>query len=125
MLVIAVPAITPLFAFTARAEVPACCRRGGKHHCMMLEAQQAAIAEGRQPILTQASERCPFQSKACPATRNSQTIAGDNSTSIANLIIQPTLPPQERRLQQISFQDSHQRRGPPAELPLSSPLIPA
>lgn len=118
LLVIAAPAIAPLFVLSATTggDVPACCRRNGKHHCMMSEAQRAAMSEGREHLVAQVGERCPFQPKASPATRNLQTIADADSAVFTGLVIHPVLTPQSRCLQRISFQDSHQRRGPPAEL---------
>src|SRR5664279_4850463 len=104
LLVIAAPAIAPLFvSATTNDGIPACCRRNGQHHCMMLEAQRVAMAEGRQHVASQIRERCPFQPKASPATRNSQTIADAKSTSIANFAIDPILRLQSRCLQRISF----------------------
>lgn len=127
LLVIAAPAIAPLFVLSATTgrDVPACCRRNGKHHCMMLEAQRAAMADGREHVVSLVREKCPFQPKASPATRSLQTIADADSAVLTDLVIRPALSPQSRCLQRISFQDSHQRRGPPAELPLSSPRTPA
>ncbi len=118
LLVIAAPAIAPLFVLSATTggDLPACCRRNGKHHCMMPEAQRAAMAEGREHRVAQVGERCPFQPKASPATRNLQTIADANSAVFAGLVIHPVPTPQSRCLQRISFHDSHQRRGPPSKL---------
>ncbi len=63
------PAASPLFAMgddAADAGVPACCRRNGKHHCMMSMAERAQSAETqgpRGPQLGTMQEKCPY----CPA----------------------------------------------------------
>ncbi len=83
---------------------------------MMLEARRAAMTEGREHLVSLVGEKCPFQPRAFPATQNLQTIVDADSAVFASLVIHPALAPQSRCLQRISFQDSHQRRGPPTEL---------
>lgn len=50
------PLIAPLFASAyAESSLPACCRRDGKHHCMMAEAMGQAPSRDRT-----VTEKCPY-----------------------------------------------------------------
>jgi len=63
--VFGLPFLLPLFTLSASAEMnlPACCRRGGKHHCMMSASERAKM-EGSQVAVHAPEEACP----CCPAT---------------------------------------------------------
>jgi len=58
------PFAASLFALTPQsdANLPACCRRGGKHHCMMSTAERRNLL-GDEPGFTAPPEKCPY----CPA----------------------------------------------------------
>ncbi|MGO8717601.1 MAG: hypothetical protein ACLQMO_00100 [Acidobacteriaceae bacterium] len=53
LLLTALLPLQPLLASAqADASLPACCRRNGAHHCMMLQAMMMAMADsGSQPIV--------------------------------------------------------------------------
>ena len=48
--------LTPLFAPDSEANLPACCRRSGKHHCAM---RMAGVALGGRTGFNTVSEKCP------------------------------------------------------------------
>jgi hypothetical protein len=56
------PAITPLFALQAQedANLPACCRRHGKHHCMMSMQDRQAMTASQDPQFAAPTEKCPY-----------------------------------------------------------------
>lgn len=53
------PLIAPAFASgTDDSQLPACCRRNGRHHCAM---EMAEVAQGNIPAgLATVSEKCPY-----------------------------------------------------------------
>jgi hypothetical protein len=54
--IFSLPLIAPAFASTPNeAELPACCRRGGKHHCAM--AAEMGKIPSRFHVV---SEKCPY-----------------------------------------------------------------
>jgi hypothetical protein len=65
--VIGSPLITSLLFAGARADLPVCCRRDGKHHCAM--GGMAATASSQAPSLKSFQPKCPFFPKpgALPA----------------------------------------------------------
>jgi hypothetical protein len=102
--------IAPFFASDSQANLPACCRRNGKHHCSMRRMGQLA---GDQPGFTTAAEKCPyFPSNASP-TNSSQYQATSASAFYAEFVSHPALVPQTEAQFRISSLRSHQKRGPP------------
>lgn len=97
----------PLFGATAsEASVPVCCRRSGKHHCMM----------SMNSHIRTVGERCPFHVLP-PAAMVVPTFAPSASASIfAEVVRHPAVAPQVEARQRISFDRSRQKRGPPASL---------
>ena len=100
--------LTPLFAPDSEANLPACCRRNGKHHCAM----RMAGVEGDRAGFNTVSEKCPCypigvivaHSTANPETRRQ------------------ILPAISRHLTGVAFPEayyrlwldrSHRERGPP------------
>ncbi|MGA9062724.1 MAG: hypothetical protein WB341_13785 [Terracidiphilus sp.] len=49
--------IAPVFGPDADANLPPCCRRHGKHHCMMRMMEQLG---GNRPDFTSVTEKCPY-----------------------------------------------------------------
>jgi hypothetical protein len=59
LLALSLPLIAPLFAFGAdESELPACCRRNGKHHCAMNMATMALASVPSRYLVV--SEKCPY-----------------------------------------------------------------
>jgi hypothetical protein len=92
---------------------PACCRRDGKHQCMMQ-------MEG-DPGTTQASappEKCPFSPHAWQVTQvqNHVIAPGVAGAIYAALQSHPACHLQSETQRRISFDRSRQKRGPPADV---------
>lgn len=110
MLVFSFPLIAPLFTSGPDdADLPACCRRNGKHHCAM--AGMMVQAESRYVTV---SERCPYSPFAhvalmlphyfVPDTRPPSSISGSG----------PSTPVRAAEAgYRISADRSRQKRGPP------------
>jgi hypothetical protein len=102
-------------ALASNSGVPACCRRNGKHHCGMLQAEklQAATQDVRA---TAPIERCPFQQKSLALAHHDLSATAIAATNTIALIQEPTAASQAECLRRISFDRSRQKRGPPVDL---------
>lgn len=115
--ILGLPMAVPLFAATATSEanLPACCRRSGKHHCMSGEIELGSKA----PLKTTFSapkERCPFAPKATALVH--RDVFGDR-VLVASFYSQQTYDAviaQTESKFRISRSRSRQKRGPPALL---------
>jgi hypothetical protein len=114
------PLVQPLFALTARSEanLPACCRRNGKHDCMMSMAERSQLAS-RDPEFRTPAEKCPYCPAATVAVVHGNTFLPPARQAIyAGLIAHPAVAVQTESKLRISRNRSRQKRGPPASLSL-------
>lgn len=102
--------ISPLFASdAAEASLPACCRRGGKHHCAL--SVEALSQHGKS--ISVIAEKCPF-TPAVPAVMHFSAIAPPTDGAVfAGLVSHPAVHAQTSAQYRISFDRSRQKRGPP------------
>jgi hypothetical protein len=102
--------IAPAFGPDADANLPACCRRGGKHHCTMHRMGQIG---GSQKGFTSVSEKCPY----CPASTCAVapvTYKPETGNALyIKLVSMPARASRTKVLYRISLFRSHQKRGPP------------
>jgi hypothetical protein len=117
--VFGLPFVSPLLAMTAKSEsnLPACCRKSGKHHCATSLGERTQLAD-KAPVFGAPVERCPH----CPAAI--AIIHGDifgppsAQAIFAGLIAHPAVSAQIESKLRISRNRSRQKRGPPATLSL-------
>jgi hypothetical protein len=111
LILFALPITLPLFgADAAAASVPACCRRNGKHHCMM------SMGSSRDSSLLIIWQKCPY-SVTPPAVSVLPSLAPSPSASIfAGVRRHPAAAAQVEARQRVSFDRSRQKRGPPASI---------
>lgn len=111
LMLFALPFATPLFGVNAaEAELPACCRRTGKHHCEM----KVVMAGQQGSLITTVGEKCPY-SVAPPAILAAAVYAPSASGSIfAGVARHPAVAAQVEAQLRISFDRARQKRGPPA-----------
>ncbi len=106
------PLMTPLFALasTSDANLPACCRRNGTHHCAMMMEQTAS----NDPSFASVPEKCPFYPRPATLVRiaHAQAQAEAYNTTASVAVTQIT-PPAETRSKAV-FPSPYQKRGPPA-----------
>jgi hypothetical protein len=106
----------PLLAASSNpsSNLPACCRRNGKHQCMMrmMEDDLGTRQVSAPP------EKCPLFPHTLPVTRvqNHVIASGVAGAIYAALQSHPACQAQSEAQQRISFDRSRQKRGPPAAL---------
>lgn len=105
------PLIAPVFtASINEANLPACCRRNGKHHCMMYW-----MAMGRVPWPYRTVEdKCPYSPFAHLSILLFHGYFGhDHPPAIAHSAVRAPRIRQAEAGYRISFSRSRQKRGPP------------
>jgi len=104
--------ILPVFAASVESNLPACCRKDGKHHCMMkMESRSASGAS-----FVAADKKCPYFPNST-ATTHVETFAPALSQAIfAGIIQHPAVSPQTEAGYRASYLRSGQKRGPPSSL---------
>jgi hypothetical protein len=102
--------IAPLFAPDAEASLPPCCRRHGKHHCVMQRLLALSGKPGGPPAL---QEPCPCQPSGGGAVQ-SRIYTTPAPRLFEPGFVQPaTLPERSETPRPIAFLDVHPQRGPP------------
>jgi len=103
----------PLLAASSdpQSNLPACCRRDGKHHCMMTMTQSPT--GGTQVY---AGSHCPYFPQSGVAVDVQQPATAPSATSAiyADLVSHPAVHAQTEARGRIAFDRSRQKRGPPA-----------
>jgi len=105
--------IAPLFGPDADANLPPCCRRNGKHHCMM---RMMGRLSGNRKNFSSATEKCPYFPANTYAIHSATNKPEHGEQFYAEAGRSTACFPQTEALFRISFPRSHQRRGPPALL---------
>ncbi len=105
--------IAPLFAPDAEANLPACCRRAGKHHCIMGAMQ---LPGSKDTGLTSISQKCPCLPESTGAIHSAKYMPEAGQRYYAEVVFHPGYAPQTSARSRMSLLRSHQRRGPPSPL---------
>jgi hypothetical protein len=109
------PLVAPALAAASASGVPACCRRNGKHHCGMLQAEKNQ-AESQDVRVSAPVEKCPFEQKSFGTAHHDLSTSAAAATNTIALAQEPTAASQAECLRRISFDRSRQKRGPPVVL---------
>lgn len=121
LLLFMLPLVSPLFATSATdANVPVCCRRDGKHHCIMMEAIAQRSSDSSKTKTASLHDRCPY-GVATSAVINLPFIPDEIQTAVlAGIVCSSAHPTPREALLSRSPDRSNQKRGPPSPvLPLS------
>jgi hypothetical protein len=114
------PMVAPALTTGAMGQstLPACCRRGGKHHCVMSpEVRALLLGESNGAIrLGTPPEKCPYRQHSLVAVHLQVFTPGAAATPAAFLLHEPSAVAQAECLRRISFDRSRQKRGPPSLL---------
>jgi hypothetical protein len=112
------PMVAPALASGAMGDsmLPACCRRGGMHHCMMSPEERATLIRELEGAVRFGTppEQCPYRQHAVVAAHLQVYTAGATATHAAFLLREPSIAAQGECLRRISFDRSRQKRGPPS-----------
>jgi hypothetical protein len=114
--VFGLPFVSPLLAMTARSEanLPACCRKHGKHHCMMSAVERDGLNDGT-PAFTAPLERCPYAPAAILGTHHPSKLASLSWQMIhADFATYAVGDADTRSKLHIACDRTHCKRGPPA-----------
>lgn len=114
------PMVAPALTTGAMGQstLPACCRRGGQHHCMMSTEERAFLMRELEGPLRFGTppEECPYRQHAVVAAHLQVYTPGATATHPAFLLREPSVMGQAECLRRISFDRSRQKRGPPVLL---------
>jgi hypothetical protein len=105
--------VLPAFSLPVENNLPACCRRAGKHHCMMRGAQ----TQSGQSFAT-VGVKCPYSSHLTMNSHHEGYTQPVTGSFYAELVHHPAQSPQTEASYRVSFDRSRQKRGPPVT-PLS------
>lgn len=100
----------PAFSPDAEANLPPCCRRHGKHHCMMRWMVQQ---ESGHPAFTTVTERCPYGPASVTAVHSSAYQPPVASSFYTGPGSQSAVAPPTAPVAGNTFLRGHQKRGPP------------
>jgi hypothetical protein len=105
----------PLLAssFHTDSTVPACCRRDGKHQCLM---QTSAPTFSSATAVFNTRERCPSFPKAITSAQNQQNALAAGARFYADLVSHPACTLQTEARYRIASDRSRHKRGPPVSL---------
>ncbi|WP_263366573.1 hypothetical protein [Edaphobacter bradus] len=109
------PFVSPLFALGADGggSLPVCCRRNGKHHCMMSTGERSTLAS-HDPQFRAPAEKCPYFPQALAAAHTNLYTAPTADVISAGLVSHPAGVAQTESKWRISRDRSRQKRGPPS-----------
>jgi hypothetical protein len=115
--VLFVPLFTTLFALTAQGEqrLPACCRRGGAHHCMEAMQKLESAGDGLQVGAIHAP--CPFYPHAVVSVSHAEPALVAASLLFAEVVSHPALHAQTEAWARVAEEGARHKRGPPAVRP--------
>jgi hypothetical protein len=111
----------PLLALATPTEqqsnLPACCRRGGKHHCAIQQANEH-LQPSAESTARSISGKCPYSPSTGMLAAHFETLSVSFCQAVLGFVLAaPTSQSQTEALYRISFSRSRQKRGPPSLLP--------
>lgn len=117
LLLIGLPLISPLFAMGSNAEsmLPACCRRGGEHHCMLSAAQKEELLHGEH--VTVIRSKCPLFPKATASNHHQQSAFEQSGLIFTEVLSTPEKIHQVEAWARFALEGARQKRGPPSVRP--------
>ena len=112
LLLFSLPLISPVLALTASsdANLPACCRRNGAHHCTMKVPPAAGIS------LSSIPQHCPAYPAVVTQFRHSDLSFQTASLIFAEIVSHPAIKLQTQARARVALDRARQQRGPPTDL---------
>jgi hypothetical protein len=115
LVIFSFPLISPVLALTSGsdASLPACCRRGGAHHCMLM---RTAESTGSAVSLTATPPRCPAFPAVVTPVKHGDLSFHAASLIFAEIVSHPAVRTQTEARARVALDRSRQKRGPPVDL---------
>ena len=114
LLIFSFPLISPVLAISASvgANLPACCRRAGAHHCMlkMPQTESSGNAVGFSSI----PQRCPAWPATVASMQHGDLSLHAASLFFAEIVSHPSVKAQTEARARVALDLSRQKRGPPS-----------
>jgi hypothetical protein len=116
LLLFSLPLISPVLALAAGAgaNLPACCRRNGAHHCAGMTHSPQLPASGDS--LSTIPQRCPAYPAAVTPVRHGDLSFHAASLIFAEIVSHPAIKLQTEARARVALDLSRQKRGPPLDL---------
>jgi hypothetical protein len=116
LLLFSLPLISPVLALAASsdANLPACCRRNGAHHCSMNLPQ--ADVSGHGPTFSAIPQRCPAYPAIVTSVRHGELSFYKASLIFAEVVSHPSVKVQTQARARVALDRSRHKRGPPTNL---------
>ena len=116
LLVFSLPLISPVLALApdSDANLPACCRRNGAHHCTGMVHPAAPSHSGTS--LSTVEQHCPAYPAVVTPVRHGDLSTHTASLIFAGIVSHPTIKPQTHARARVARDRSRQKRGPPQNL---------
>lgn len=111
LFVFLLPLVSGFLESAAEASLPACCRRGGQHHCDVM-GDDSSNDKGSVAI----REKCPYSPAALSAVVLPSFAPPAAAAIFAGVMRHTAVSPQTDALRRISFDRARQKRGPPSLL---------
>jgi hypothetical protein len=114
LLLFSLPLISPLLALTvgSDANLPACCRRNGAHHCTRMTRPTASSGV----TLSAIPQHCPAFPAVVTQVQHGNVPFNAASLIFAGIISHPVVKPQTQARARVALDRSCQKRGPPADI---------
>ena len=108
--------VLPVFAGSVTSNLPACCRKGGKHHCAMGTTGASSEAATNERTVSSIGVKCPCFPRSLATGHGSGDAPLNEAAIFAGLVQHPAGSPQSEAGYRISFDRARQKRGPPFSL---------
>jgi hypothetical protein len=114
LLLFSLPLISPVLALAAisDANLPACCRRNGAHHCIMRLQQTESSGPGIS--LSAIPEKCPAYPAVVTQVQHGKLSLHAASLIFAEIVSHPSVKTQTLARARVALDRSRQKRGPPS-----------
>ena len=99
----------------SEGNLPACCRRNGKHHCMMSMAERSQIAD-RAPAFSTPPEKCPHFPAIELGVQGNLFVAPTSEGAVLPYSAMPVMLAQLLPIFAKPAENAHLKRGPPFSL---------
>jgi hypothetical protein len=116
LLLFSLPLISPVLALagSSDANLPACCRRNGAHHCMMKMRQ--AKSSGSEINLSAIPQKCPAYPAVVTPVQHGKLSFHAASLIFAEIVSHPSVKMRTQARARVALDRSRQKRGPPSDL---------